>query len=79
MFFNFFPLFPQSRIHRVLSHWKLFGIVLALSSLDLPGYVLLWISDWLPPHCAETEFKRITLITNVINSIRRAKSQTYKE
>jgi hypothetical protein len=50
-------------------------IVVALAPLNLPGYVLLWIIDWLP-HLARlhAELKKISLIVNVIGSIRRRRS-----
>jgi ankyrin repeat protein len=38
---------------------------------DLPGYVILWITDWLPHTHHLTELAKITLITNVVASIRR--------
>jgi hypothetical protein len=57
--------------HRVLIYYQLVGIVLALSPLGLPGYVLLWITDWLPYLLPAPELAKITLITNVIVSIRR--------
>jgi len=64
--------YPKTR--HLLIHWNLVEIVLSLSPLDLPGYVLLWISDWLPYFvAAETEYNRITVITRTINSIRRVR------
>jgi len=64
---------PETR--RVLIHWQLVDIVLALAPLDLPGYVLLWICDWLPYFANESEHYKITLITNTIDSIRRRRKQ----
>ena len=75
------PFRTRPLTHRVLIHWQIVGIVLALAPLDLPGYILLWITDWLPNFMAENcwrrvqlmkELAKITLITNTITSIRRA-------
>ena len=49
------------------------GICLALSSLDLPPYVLLWIIDWLPRYDLLSHHKKIQLIESVVQSIRKLK------
>jgi len=51
-------------------HALIVDIVVAMAPLNLPGYVLLWIIDWLPMMRAHTEYKKISLITRVIASIR---------
>ena len=58
-------------------HPLIVDIVIALASapLNLPAYVLLWIIDWLPHlERAHSELKKIRLIANVIESIRRVKT-----
>lgn len=51
--------------------------VVALSSLDFPAYVLLWIFNWLLEYSDKffTEYQKITLIVNTINSIRRVRER----
>ena len=45
------------------------GICLALASLELPPYILLWIVDWLPRFDKLSHHKKIQLITSVRDSI----------
>ena len=49
------------------------GICLALASLELPPYVLLWIVDWLPRYDLLSHHKKIHLIESVVTSIRKLK------
>ena len=58
------------------SMWRVVEIVLAMAPLDLPGYVLLWIIDFLPDVVEGwTEVDKITLITNIINSVRKVRER----
>jgi hypothetical protein len=64
---------PCTGAFRLLLHVYIVDITLTLSLLELPAYVLLWIFDWLPivADSLQSEFRKITLITNVVASIRR--------
>jgi hypothetical protein len=54
-------------------------IVLAISSLNLPGYVLLWIIDYLPEVVnGWTELEKIRAIDGVVKSARRIKNLKYE-
>jgi hypothetical protein len=61
---------------------EIIGICLAMSSFDLPPYVLLWIIDWLPNYDRLSHHKKIQLIESVrvsiwkINGKRRKKRKT---
>jgi hypothetical protein len=48
---------------------EIIGICIALSSFELPPYVLLWIIDWLPNYDRLSHHKKIQLIESVRNSI----------
>ena len=50
-------------------------ICLALSPLELPPYVLLWIIDWLPRFDKASHHKKIQLITSVRDSIWKLKNK----
>jgi ankyrin repeat protein len=52
---------------------EIVGICLAMSSLDLPPYVLLWIIDWLPNYDRLSPRHKIRLIESVRSSIRNVK------
>jgi hypothetical protein len=59
---------------------EIIGICLAMSSLELPPYVLLWIIDWLPNYDRLSHHKKIHLIESVRNSIWKIKGNwTAKE
>ena len=47
---------------------EIIGICLAFAPLELPPYVLLWITDFLPNY-DKLSHKKIALITSVRNSI----------
>ena len=53
---------------------EIIGICLAMSSLDLPPYVLLWIIDELPNYDLLSHHKKIELITSVRDSIWKLKN-----
>jgi hypothetical protein len=49
-------------------------ICIALASLNLPVYVLLWIVDWLPEMArAHTEFFKVDIIESALTSIQRVR------
>jgi hypothetical protein len=48
-----------------LASLKLLDIALALASLRLPAYVLMFIVDWLPGFAHYSEFNKITLLQSV--------------
>jgi hypothetical protein len=49
------------------------GICLAMSPLELPHYVMLWIIDWLPNYHRLSHLKKIRLIESVHTSVRKLK------
>ena len=53
------------------------GICLAFAPLELPPYVLLWITDELPNYDKLSHHKKIALITSVRNSIWKLKGIDY--
>jgi hypothetical protein len=53
---------------------EIIGICLAMSSLELPPYVLLWIIDWLPNYDRLSHHKKIHLIESVRASIWKLKA-----
>jgi len=59
----------------LLLHTHIVEIVLALAHFDLPAYVLLWITDWLPHFQNKKELAKITLISKVVASIRSVKQK----
>jgi hypothetical protein len=53
-------------------HPLLVNVTIAMTSLNLPVYVILWIIDWLPHiHAAHTEYRKVRVIAGVADSIRR--------
>jgi hypothetical protein len=60
--------------YRQTMHAQILDIVIAMAPLDLPTYILLWIIEWLPRGTERSsELQRISLITNIVKSIRRVK------
>lgn len=56
-------------------HGIILDTVLALEPLQLTAYVLLWILDFFPHwEVAHTEYRKVTLIVAIINSMRRIKA-----
>ena len=55
---------------------EIVGICLAMSSLELPPYVLLWIIDFLPNYDKLSHHKKIELITSVRASIWKIQGKT---
>jgi hypothetical protein len=55
---------------------EIIGICLAMSSLELPPYVLLWIIDWLPNYDRLSHHKKIHLIESVRASIWKIKGNS---
>jgi hypothetical protein len=72
---GFFWYYASGLTAACLLHTYILDITLAMSPLDLPAYVLLWILDWNVDRrrLFITELQRITLISNVVKSIRRVK------
>jgi cytohesin len=60
----------------LLVHTCILDVAIALEAFDLPAYVLLWTINWLPhiDKKEHSEKKKITLIQNIVNSIRRVKN-----
>jgi rubredoxin len=56
-------------------HLDNIGICLAMSSLQLPPYVLRWIIDWLPNYDRLSHHKKIRLIESVRASIWKIKGK----
>ena len=53
-------------------HALILDIVIAMSPLNLPAYILLWIIDWFPYlERRHTEYRKVTHIIRIIESIRR--------
>jgi len=63
----------SARATKCLEHTYIVDLALVFSAIDLPGYCLLWIIEWLPHMRLLTELAKITLITNVVASIRRVR------
>ena len=59
----------------VLLHAQIRDIVMALAPLALPAYHLLWIIDWLPRATLVTEYRKISHITRVVESINRVRTR----
>jgi hypothetical protein len=57
------------------AHPEIVGICIAMSPLELPPYVLLWIIDWLPNYDLLSHHKKIHLIESIRNSISKLKSK----
>ena len=53
-----------------LLHTYIVDLALVFATIDLPAYCLLWVTDWLPHTHHLTELRKITLMTNVVKSIR---------
>lgn len=60
------------------AHWMLARIVLALSPLNLPTYVMLWIANFLSPLHVWKQYPKITLIEGLVASIRAVKQRRSK-
>lgn len=57
------------------THKLIVDIVIAMEKIYFPGYVLLWIINWLPyMDVYPRELKKITLIQGLINSFRRVEA-----
>jgi len=56
-------------------HAEILQTVIALAPHNLPTYVLLWIFNWFPYWTrVHSDFLRVSLISNIIESIRRIKN-----
>ncbi len=62
---------------RLMQHAQpdIIGICLAFAPLELPPYVLLWITDFLPNYNLLSHHKKIELITSVRDSIWKVKGR----
>ena len=56
---------------------EIIGICLAMSALELPPYVLLWITDYLPSYDKLSHHKKIQLIMSVRDSIWKIQGQYF--
>jgi ankyrin repeat protein len=68
------PMVSLLKRHMTRHHY-IVDIVLAMSSLELPAYILLWIMDWLHATDGVSELQTITLIAGVLKSICRVKER----